>query len=201
MRALQISHGGTILVTAGTPQATLLTCSLAWPVDEKWPRLDIGGMNKYGDGRMSHPYWFMELALQPGHTLELRLVETGVATPLEEERFTDTDDYRADQAEFASTLIGPQPPHPPLERLAPQASLTLHLASIDPIAADLGDGREWLFFNCMWGDHAPDECRISLASKGSNEIQARRGGHDWFRGKLKLGESCRIDIGGSQGVN
>ena len=53
----------------------------------------------------------------------------------------------------------------------------------------------------MWGDHAPDECRISLASKGSNEIQARRGGHDWFRGKLKLGESCRIDIGGSQGVN
>ena len=142
MRALQISHGGTILVTAGTPQATLLTCSLAWPVDEKWPRLDIGGMNKYGDGRMSHPYWFMELALQPGHTLELRLVETGVATPLEEERFTDTDDYRADQAGFASTLIGPQPPHPPLERLAPQASLTLHLASIDPIAADLGDGRE-----------------------------------------------------------
>lgn len=200
MRALEVSYDGVILATAGTPHATLLTFNLAWPIDEKWPRIDIGGMNKYVDQRMSHTHWFIEHSL-PGHTLELRLVDSASPTSPQDERFTDSDDYRAEQAEFESTLTGPRPPQPPLARLAPEACLTLHLPGMETIAAKLDDGREWLFFRCVWGDHAPDECRISLTSNGSEEIQARRAGRDWFRGKLKLGEGCRLGIGGSRGVN
>jgi hypothetical protein len=199
MRALQVSYDGMILARAGTPDATMLTLSLAWPIDETWPRLNIGGMNKYADHRMSHTHWLMEYAL-PGRVLELRLIETGSMTPPQEERFTDTEDYRAEQAEFVSTLTGPLPPQPSMERLAPHASLTLHLPGVDMTVANVGDGREWLFFSCLWSDHAPDECWISLTSKGREEIQARRAGRDWFRGKLKLGEGCRIDIG-SRGVD
>lgn len=201
MRALQISYDGKLMATAGTPHATLLGFSLAWSVEEKWPWVHLSGMNEYEDARTSHTAWLMPLALQPGKTLELQLVDTDAATPPEEERYTDSDEARADRAEYEATLTGPWPPRPQMERLAPHASLALHPPGMETVVANLDDGDDWLSVHCAWSAHEPDACRISLTSNRSEDILARRKGRDWFHGKLKLGEGCRIDIGGSPGAD
>jgi len=195
MRALQVIRNGELLAVAGTPKAIMLAADITTSIDEPGAVLDVRGMDDLGDDRQSHTNWIEFAPLGRGDRLEVCFLEADSSTSPIQETATDTEQYKAEQAEYAAQLQAEPLVPRALNLIQPNATLMLQVEGHELVVATLEGGREFISCHLLWNRWHPERCRVSLSSFSQAEAIARTGSREWFRGSLCVGECCVITIG------
>ncbi|MEJ1129891.1 hypothetical protein V9L20_20090 [Variovorax sp. CCNWLW225] len=197
MQALEVRRNGLPVVRAGAADSLLVSLHLTTLVDGEHPAtLRIGGMRDRGNERQSHTLWIEEMVLAEGDELRLTLVSVDEATLPTEDVAADSEEHLAEQADYEKELAANPPQPTKLERRRPNASLQLSVGAEPFIVAGFGSDGELLSLGATWNSWSPEGFHLNLSSCSCEQAIARKGGKNWFKGRVSQGETVVVRICG-----
>lgn len=197
MLALEIEHNGQRVVVAGASKATMIAADITAAIHETGASLDIRGMKEAADdGGESHITWVELAPIAYDDRITFRFVDVGgeSVTPPMEETFTDSPEYASAQAEYLELVQNNPLTIQVLDIKQPNATLSLLPPDQNRITAIFEQGREFMTCSFLWTKWRPEQCRVSLRSFSQEEALEKTGGKEWFKGTLKLGEACTVQL-------